>query len=168
LISLSGGFWGTFGGTLTPFYAAISSYTTSDASGATVPDPAGFYNSFAFFLIFMGLLCFSYMIVALRTNILLVIILFLFVLTFPLLAASYFYGADGKVALSNNCRIAGGACAFIASMVAWYLWLSLLFESVDFPIQLPVGDLSTHIKGYHEKERAERRAGRSANASNNV
>lgn len=83
-------------------------------------DPAGFYNSFAFFLIFMAVLCLFYAIAALRTNICLVLILVCFTITFPCLAASYFYAADG-VGPATACRIAGGAFAFIASMVAWYL-----------------------------------------------
>lgn len=106
-----GGFWGTFGATLTPFFDAVHGY------GDQV---AGFYNSFAFFLIFMAVLCLAYSIAALRTNICLVIILVCFTVTFPCLAASYFYAADG-VGPAATCRIVGAAFAFVASMVAWYL-----------------------------------------------
>ena len=68
----------------------------------------------------MAVLCLLYAIAALRTNICLVIILVCFTVTFPCLAASYFYAADG-VGPAVACRIAGGAFAFIAAMVAWYL-----------------------------------------------
>lgn len=139
-----GGFWATFGATLTPFFNAINGYKT----------PAGFYDSFALFLIFMGVLCVAYMIAALRTNVCLVVILFCFSVTFPCLTASYYYGADGKTHLSETTRIAGGAFAFVASIVAWYLWFSMVLESVDFPLTLPVGDLSHFIKGKSEKEKA--------------
>ncbi|GAB7347860.1 hypothetical protein MBLNU459_g5390t1 [Dothideomycetes sp. NU459] len=142
-----GGFWCVFGATLTPFYNALNGYGT---------DVAGFYNSFAFFLIFMGVLCFFYMIAALRTNICLVAVLFCFVLTFPLLTAAYFYGAAGEAALSANCRIAGGAFGFIASMIAWYLWFSMILEAVDWPFTLPVGDLSHLIKGKSERRKTGR------------
>lgn len=157
------GFWFTFGGTLTPFYAAISSYTTPSGQ----PDPAGFYDSFAYFLIWMGMrssrspplgsqilirlstavLCLIYMVAALRTNVILVFVLFTFVVAFPFLAASYFAGAAGHASKSKNCRVTGGAFAFIGSMAAWYLFISMILESVDFPISLPVGDLSTRFKG---------------------
>jgi hypothetical protein len=43
-----------FGATLTPAFAAASSYA----------EPQEFYNSFAIFLIFMCLLCFIYMVAA--------------------------------------------------------------------------------------------------------
>ena len=147
------GFWFTFGATLTPFYAAIASYTKADGT----PDPAGFYNSFAWFLVFMSLLCAIYAVAALRTNICLVMILVLFTTAFPCLAAAYFYGARGHVAASNANRIAGGAQAFTASMIAWYLWCSMVFESVDFPLVLPVGDLSTRFKGRTERLAAKAR-----------
>ena len=142
-----GAYWLTFGGTLTPFFAALSSYTTSEGK----PDPAGFYDSFAFFLIFMAVLCLVYMICALRTNIILVWVLFTFVVAFPCLTASYFYNGAGMTSRSANCRIAGGAFAFSGSVAAWYLFLALLLESVDFPISLPVGDLSVRFKGRSER-----------------
>ena len=145
-----GGFWLSFGGTLTPFYAAVSAYGD---------EPASFYNSFVYFLIFMGLLCLFYLICAFRTNVCLVLILLNFVLAFGFLSAAYWYAADGHSEKSISMLEGGGATAFVASCVAWYLWLTMLLESVDFPIQLPVGDLSTVILGKHEKELKNRRAG---------
>lgn len=107
-----GGFWGTFGATLTPFFNALNAYE---------PDTGGFYRSFAMFLIAMAILCLFYSIAALRTNICLVVILVCFTVTFPCLTASYFYAADGLLSLSAKCRVVGAAFAFVASMVAWYL-----------------------------------------------
>jgi succinate-acetate transporter protein len=85
-------------------------------------------------------------------------VLFCFVVTFPCLAASYFYAANGMLDLSNTTRVVGGAFAFIASMIVWYLWFSMILESVDFPVTLPVGDLSKFIKGASEikKEKSRR------------
>lgn len=148
-----GAFWFTFGATLTPFYAAVTSYDG---------DAAAFYDSFAMFLIFMGVLCLFYLICAVRTNVCLCLILLNFVLAFGFLSASYFYAAEGHASAAKSCLTGGGATAFAASMVAWYLWLTMLLESVDHPIQLPVGDLSTIVKGKHEKHIAVRRASLSA------
>jgi hypothetical protein len=36
-------------------------------------------------------------------------------------------------------------------MFGWYQLLGLMFEVVDFPIQLPVGDLSKYVTGYSER-----------------
>ncbi len=38
-------------------------------------------------------------------------------------------------------------------MLGWYLFFALLFAAVDFPFQLPVGDLSTTVRGYSEKNK---------------
>lgn len=36
---------------------------------------------------------------------------------------------------------------FTFSLSTWYLFAAQLLDAVDFPISLPVGDLSTLIKG---------------------
>ena len=40
---------------------------------------------------------------------------------------------------------------FACSMGGWYLLLALMLPSVDFPFNLPVGDLSHLIKGASER-----------------
>lgn len=57
------------------------------------------------------------------------------------------------MSVEANIRQGGGATAFVTAMLGWYLFFALCFAAVDFPIQLPVGDLSTTIKGYSEKNR---------------
>jgi hypothetical protein len=47
---------------------------------------------------------------------------------------------------------AAGAFTFALTMMIWYVLAVQLLEAVDFPLTLPVGDLSTYIKG--KKERA--------------
>ena len=106
----------------------------------------------------MGVLCLLYLVAALRTNICLCLVLINFVFAFGFLGASYFYAADGKASTAHTMTVGGGACAFAASMIAWYLWFTMILEAVDFPISLPVGDLSGMIKGKHEKELAAHRA----------
>jgi len=137
-----GGFWGTFGAAGTPFFADVTPYDTA----------AGFYDSFSFFFVFMAVLCFLYAIAAIRTNVCFFTILCLFTVIFSLLSASYF-GASGHEAASNTLRIAGGYVTFIANIVGWYLFFSMILEAVDFPFVLPVGDLSHVIKGRSQKEK---------------
>jgi len=43
-------------------------------------------------------------------------------------------------------------------MIVWYLLLVQLLEAVDFPISLPVGDLSGFVPG--NTERAEKKKNR--------
>ena len=44
---------------------------------------------------------------------------------------------------------------FACSMGGWYLLLALLLPSVDFPFNLPVGDLSHLITGASERASAD-------------
>jgi uncharacterized protein len=140
-----GAYWFTVGATLTPSYNAYGAYTPSDPA-AGINDPV-FLSSFAFFLLFMGLLSFVYLIASLRTNI-------LFFLIFLTLCPMYccLAGADWELAQGNpeaalTLQHAGGALAFISCMIGWYDFVVLVLLAVDFPLNLPVGDLSHIIKG---------------------
>ena len=95
----------------------------------------------------MGILCFVFMIAALRTNIAFVIIFFTLVLAFPLLAAAFWRLAEGDMAMGNRLVVAGGACAFVTCVSGWWIFSALMLASVNFPFGLPVGDLSGVIKG---------------------
>jgi hypothetical protein len=39
--------------------------------------------------------------------------------------------------------------------MGWYIFLSLILLAVDFPFRLPVGDLSTIVKGFSDKKTSE-------------
>lgn len=56
----------TFFATLQPFYGAVSAYT--DPAAPTQVQEPGFFASFAFYTVFMGVLSFLFMILSLRTN----------------------------------------------------------------------------------------------------
>ena len=50
-----------------------------------------------------------------------------------------------------NCQKAGSAFAFVGGLFVWYLFTSLVWAGVDFPISLPVGDLSHIVKGKSDR-----------------
>ena len=87
------------------------------------------------------------MICSLRTNVVLFSALLLLVIAFSTLAGTYFHLAIGNVALAGRLQICGGAFTFALSILVWYLLFAQMLESVDFPLSLPVGDLSTTIPG---------------------
>ena len=139
-----GGFWLTFGATLTPYFNASGAYSPQDpTAGATEPM---FLSSFAFFQVYMLVLCFIYMIISLRTNIVFFLIFFLLLPAFGCLAA-YFFGHGAN----PNLLTGAGACTFVICLLGWYLFFVQLLAAVDFPLNLPVGDLSGYIKGASEK-----------------
>jgi hypothetical protein len=69
------------------------------------------------------------------------------------LAASFFAVGQGKADLALNCQHAGAGLLLAISFIGWYMLTSMLLLSVDFPIMLPLGDLSTVIHGRSETKR---------------
>jgi hypothetical protein len=47
----------------------------------------------------------------------------------------------------NGAKQAGGALLFAIVIPEWYLLLSQMLVAIDFPFSLPIGDLSTKIRG---------------------
>lgn len=159
-----GAFWLAFGATLQPIYNTYGAYAPAGGSPAEGLATEGFNASFSFFLVFMGVLCFVYLICSLRTNIVFVVIFFTLVLGFGCLSGTFFYLAEGynlgattaagaaKLALAGKLEIAGGACLFVTCMAGWWLFFAIMLAALDFPFQIPVGDLSGMIKGYSERQ----------------
>ncbi len=140
-----GAYWFTFGATLTPYYNAYGAYSPDDpAAGLT--DPV-FLSTFAFFLLWMGVLSFIYLIASLRTNILFFLIFLTLCPMYCCLAASDWQAAQGNAEAALTLQHAGGAMAFMSCLIGWYDFLVLVLLAVDFPLNLPVGDLSHIIKG---------------------
>ena len=74
---MTGAFWGSFGITLVPFFNAYGAYVTDPEQAAAQMgnpgNPLGLQNpafnaSFAFFLLYMGLICLIFLIMSVRTN----------------------------------------------------------------------------------------------------
>ncbi|KAK3678401.1 hypothetical protein LTR78_001698 [Recurvomyces mirabilis] len=147
-----GAFWISWGMTLQPFYNSYGAYSTTGVVAEGLTEPK-FYASFAFFHLFMGVLCFIYMICSLRTNIVFFGIFATLVPGFGCLAGAFWQTALGNVALATKLQIAAGALTFIADMLGWWIFFAILLASLDFPFQLPVGDLSHIIKGASDKKK---------------
>lgn len=151
-----GAFWLAYAATLTPYFNASIAYDPQNPTASSA-DPT-FEETFAFFHIYMGLLCFIYLICSIRTNICFVLIFLSLVPAFGLLAASYWKLAEGtpeaaKIALT--CQHAAGGLVFAVCLLGWYLLAVQLLAAVDFPINLPVGDLSGVIKGASKRKPAQ-------------
>jgi len=114
----------------------------------------------------MAILCSVYSIASIRTNIALFTVLVLLVpcckytfspsqrvLTSPVvgcLSASFFALAQGSAGLALKCQHVGAGLLLAVTFIGWYMLTSMLLLSVDFPIILPLGDLSTIIRGRSE------------------
>lgn len=163
VFSSFGAFWLTFAATLQPSYYAYGLYSTNPDSPAAGLNTVGFTASFAFFLVFMGVLCFIYLICSLRTNVVFVVIFFTLVIAFGLLAGAYWQLANAfgnpaltasRLALAGRLQKAAGGVTFVTCMAGWWIFFAIMLAALDFPFQIPVGDLSTMIKGFSEKQKA--------------
>jgi|ERR1700733_9713559 uncharacterized protein len=147
-----GAFWLTFAATLTPQYNASIAYDpTHPAQSAENPV---FTSTFAYFPLYMGLLCLVFLICSVRTNVVLFSIFLLLIPAFTLFAAVFWKIAEGtpeSLASALKCQHASGGLVFTVALLGWYLLLVQLLASVDFPLNLPVGDLSRFVKGASEK-----------------
>ncbi|KAK7756676.1 hypothetical protein SLS62_001117 [Diatrype stigma] len=150
-----GTFWLAFGGTLNPSFAAYAAYAPEGEAAAAGMSAPGFNASIGFWILWFNVLCFIFLILSLRTNIVFVILFFTLVIGLGLLTGAYWLMAEdivGNAAAYGRLLVGSGAANFVCAMSGWYLLFSILLTTVDFPIQLPVGDLSGIIKGKSEKE----------------
>lgn len=99
---------------------------------------------------------------ALRTNVVFFSALFTLIFAFATGAGAFWNLAEGNDAMGAKLSVASGALTFALTAMVWYLLFIQLLEAVDFPLTLPVGDLSQRIKGKNEKLAEQRARGRAS------
>lgn len=83
----------------------------------------------------MGVLCFVYLLIALRTNLVFVLIFLLLVPSFGCLCGYYWNAAKGI--MKPELLVTAGALTFVIDILGWYLVIAILLAAVDFPFSLP-------------------------------
>ena len=118
----------------------------------------------------MGVLCFVYLICALRTNVAFVGIFLFITPAFGCLAGAYWHLATltpAGAATAGKLLKAAGAFSFVVCFFGWWIFAAIMLAGLDFPFQIPgmfacilyqadtncgaVGDLSRLIKGASDK-----------------
>ncbi|KAG7137852.1 Protein alcS like protein [Verticillium longisporum] len=139
-------FWLSFAATLVPDFNAYAAYAPADATSvAEGLQTRGFNASFGFFMLAMLLLCLVYLVCSLGTNVAFFIIFLTLVLGFGLLTGAYWaLAADyaGNAAFASKLIKGAGACYFVTSLSGLWIFAAILLAVLEFPFQLPVGDLS--------------------------
>lgn len=69
------------------------------------------------------------------------------------LAGAFFQLANGNTVLGTTLQHAGAGLLLALTFVGWWIFLALVLLAVDFPILLPLGDLSTKIPGYTDRQK---------------
>ncbi|OGE47747.1 hypothetical protein PENARI_c037G10157 [Penicillium arizonense] len=147
-----GTFWLVQGTSLMPFFAVGTNYspTGNTLEGIMTPE----YNAtVGLYYVTLAILTFVYLICSLRTNVCLFLALFLLVITFGLFAGTYFQLALGNLEQAAKLQKTAGATNFALCIPILYIFIAQILDAVDFPITLPVGDLSTIILGKSQKAR---------------
>ncbi|RKF58394.1 Protein alcS [Erysiphe neolycopersici] len=154
-----GGFWLTLASTLQPFYNVGAAY-------ASVPNPTspiqgfatvGFNASYGFFQVYMAVLCFVFFICSFRTNLVNVCLFFFLTIAFCLLAsvnwvfAEIFAGDKTQIHKVHRIQVAAGAFLFMTSLVGWYSFFAIMLKIMDFPFQIPTGELTGLIQSRTER-----------------
>lgn len=99
----------------------------------------------------MGLLSLIYLVCALRTNLAFVAIFFGLLMTFVVLTASYWHLAARHLVMAQKLQVVAGAFGFMAVMAGWWIFFAQMLASVDFPYEIPVGDISHLITPLSER-----------------
>jgi uncharacterized protein len=100
-----------------------------------------------YYPIALGILSIIFLLGALRTNLIFVLIFVSATTGFGFAAASLFYSAQGKTSIATTCLVGTGAGFFAADMLGWYLFLGMIIETMELPLpSLPVFDLSNVVK----------------------
>lgn len=146
--SAYGAFFLSFAITLTPSFGAFASYAPAGSDPSAGLTTRGFNASFGWSLLWMCVLSIIFLICSLRINVVLVLLFASLVGVYGTLSVAYFLLAGNYTrnhATATNWVKAGGVCGLIASLAAWWNLLSVMLTTVDFPLKLPLGDLSEWI-----------------------
>ncbi|KAF7163920.1 hypothetical protein CNMCM6106_000692 [Aspergillus hiratsukae] len=147
-----GAFWIVQGTTKMPFFATGTHFSSTGnfLEGQETP----MYNaSIGLYFVALTVLTFIYTICSIRTNVCLFSALFLLCITFGLFAGASFSVSVGNLLLAEKLQLVGGAFNFALCIPIWWIFITQILEAVDFPISLPVGDLSTVIPGRSQRMR---------------
>lgn len=71
------------------------------------------------------------------------------------LSGSFFAVAHDQPDMAITLQHAGAALLLVVSFLGWYIFISLILLSVEFPYVLPLGDLSTVIRSKPQKTEVE-------------
>ncbi|KIW83886.1 hypothetical protein Z517_03132 [Fonsecaea pedrosoi CBS 271.37] len=157
-----GTFWIVAGTQLVPWFGVGVQYSTTGDNFHGMTEPA-YFATVGFYYVSLAMITTIFAICALRTNIVFFSALFTLIFAFGCAAGAFWHLALGNADTGNKLTIAAGAFTWALTMMVWYLLAVQLLECVDFPLTLPVGDLSGFIKG--KSERAAKKVAGSANDS---
>lgn len=67
--------------------------------------------------------------------------------------------SKGAMESAAQLQTVGAGLLLGVTLIGWYIFLALILSAVDFPYNVPLGDLSTIVKGASEKRKSQRNRG---------
>jgi succinate-acetate transporter protein len=110
-----GGFYFSYGATLLPSFNTSAAYAPADGPASAGAATQGFNASLAFVFLFMGVLCFIFLVCSLRTNVVFVVIFLSLMLAFFLLTGGYMALASDFTGNADKA----GKLIIVSSTMAW-------------------------------------------------
>ncbi|CZT14237.1 related to Y.lipolytica GPR1 protein and Fun34p [Ramularia collo-cygni] len=140
-----GSFYAGYGGTMMPEFATYAPFSDDPLNDPLAGIASAEWNAnYGLWWVAFTILMFFYWLCSLRTN---VVYALMFTTIFPgvaCVAAVFIYAADANAQKAHDCQVAAGALLFCACVFGWYLFAALILPTVDFPLYIPLGDL-THV-----------------------
>ncbi|KAJ6006661.1 hypothetical protein N7451_004605 [Penicillium sp. IBT 35674x] len=160
VFTIFGGFFFAFGSTLEPSFNAYGAYSP-DPSDPAKGMNATFFATFGFFLVVVLIVLTILGIASIRTNVSnqCTECYGLMLAEVGCITGSFFSLAHGNGVYATRLQHVGGGLLFAACLIGFYIFIALVLASVDFPIVIPLGDLSTVIKGARDKAKERNDAG---------
>ncbi|KAH8691795.1 hypothetical protein BGW36DRAFT_304471 [Talaromyces proteolyticus] len=165
VFAIFGGFFFSFGATLEPSFNAYGAYSP-DPSNPAKGMNATFFATFGFFTMAVVIILIILGIASIRTNVCFFLLFCLFVPAGKLILAavgcltgSFFSLSYGNAIYATMLQHISGGLLLAASLIGFYIFIALVLASVDFPVMIPLGDLSTVIKGAQDKAKEKKDAG---------
>jgi len=137
-----GGYFMSMGAILTPAFGISAAYAKH---------PAEFRNMMGLFNICWGAVFIVFLIVAIRSNVFMVLIFSAVSITCILSAIGDFQAADGHKEAKKNLDRVAGIFLFISSLPNWYLLFMMLAYSAGWKLKFYTGELGPN-KHAHKHE----------------
>lgn len=88
-------------------------------------------------LLAWGFLTLIFLVASIRTNVAFMIVFLGLTLGFGLLTGTQWQLAKGNMDYALKLLEGGGGCAFVSCCAGWWILISLVLISTDFPLEIP-------------------------------
>ncbi|CAK3902640.1 Clavaminate synthase [Lecanosticta acicola] len=140
--SLFAVFWLSFGMLQLPSLGLAAYYSPDGTNATEGASSAGYNTVIGLYLVVWGFAFLTYLIFAMKTNVVFAAIFFYAAVAVWVLAGAYFKTATGDYTTAGHCQTAAGALLFVVSVLGWWIVVAMMAAEMRIGINIPIGDLS--------------------------